>query len=607
MFSLLGGLWGSTPDKEKSQSPEPTSPEPTLTETDNTLKVLSTSPTRDESWATTANNLNYNGSGAKTSNCAVDNGWGYAAGCAAMNYDVNHNCGYVATNDETDSLPDLIEIEEVTYAKNALDIVKEITTDLVTDATSDAVDTVIANMENKKSLDKIKKTAEKILDGIILEAANRAEVNKTVQKSLDNIVSEAVAKIETNKQQESIDLERIAFNALKTLKHEETQPPSLERLSLDALGAIKAHRRSVEYGESSFEFAEQEQFDELKISYEPIKQLRTQYRLHEYFKNTNNFTRSAMENELQYVAGNNFCDKNSFKLVGTGSVAMSMTNCSKAKIKFCIKHLKNKGNYFLSNIRISQASMKQFKEMQFHVNGCVIDTVNNGSFDITNSYANIGEDYNSFQVPFSGTYNNNHMYMNDDTNYYMCIEADPHKPNNEERLEFFVMYDIYEGAKPNSGDVFDIFQHQTHSEIMRGGYFAESNKFSLKNKVITYFDFPVLGFNIRFDEGELLDLVESVKLRFKGQWNYEHVEEFDVKTLKEFKGTFGEGIIPFVPKFQTKADSIRHSINCSTCDVFVIEFDFIDPNVDHSVEIHALNYNVMEYNLKLQPELMYSN
>jgi len=509
-------------------------------------------------------------------------------------------------SDETDSMPDLIPIEELIDNKNTMDIIEELTTELVNNTTSDVVDTAIANMKKQESFNKMRSTAEKLLDDILLEALNRAEVNETVQKSINGIMSETVTRIESDRQQESIDLEKIAFNALKT--NEENELLSLERISLDSLGAMKAPQRSFEVGKRSFEFAKEEKFDKEEISYEPIKQLKTQYKLHEYFKNTNNFTRSEEENQLQKIGNNSFCDKNNFKLVGTESIPITMMSCSKAKIQFSarlIEELEREKNYFLSNVRINNASMKQFKEMIFEANCNDIDRIHNGSFDITNAYANIDEEDNSFQVPFAGTYDNNHIYMNNVCDYNMYMEANPN--TDENYFSFVVKYDIYEGVKPESGDAFDIFQHQKTSEIIHGGYFSDSDGFYLKNKMITCFNHSVLGIYIKFNDGELLDLVESIKLRFKGQWNYEHVEEFDIETLKEFKRTFGEGIIPFVPKFQTKADSIRHSINCSACDVFVIEFDFIDSNKDYYVEVHALNYNAIKFNNNLQITLMYSN
>jgi len=352
-----------------------------------------------------------------------------------------------------------------------------------------------------------------------------------------------------------------------------------------------------------FEF-EPEPIEEEKEE-KPSERLQTQYKIHEYFNNLHNLTNSDRKDKMKNVLRDDFYSNSKFALVGKGTVFATVKYDSEELIElFKNKEInENNDHWYISNITINGADIDKFEHLSLYANGECIDKINSNTFDLASSYYNLNKGENYFQLPLSGTFNKNRLYLGNNTEY--CINVKTLSDEVDENLQFTITYDIHQGPKPQTDKLMSVIESQLCAYTPIGGKDSHMKSMIMHDKAVLYFNYPVLGIRLKFKEGNLLDIVKSITLKIKLCGGYEHFEVIDLDMLKEFKGTFGEGIIPFVPKFKTTVDSLRYAFDFSVCDVSVLEFDLIDDSGFYELFTDAMNFNLIKYNEESQPEPVY--
>ena len=317
--------------------------------------------------------------------------------------------------------------------------------------------------------------------------------------------------------------------------------------------------------------------------------------LQKYFKCVNNIANNTMVYD--------YSNKQTFNFVKRVTTQLNYKRTYRYIFTLPEIHEQIDKHYFISNITIHNADINMFKCLEFEMDGLCVDKIFPGSINISKIYKQLNSD-NSIQIPFCGTFNDDPLYINhkftcrihfEMSGQHSCIDS-VHKCTNGEFVNFQISYDVYEGSKPIENIRRLGFRHDFNGAEGSGGN-VKYLKWKLNHS------HPILGFNIvcyhdnrtgsgsyngMFKVENLLNFVSSITFRFcKDGTTQEIYVSNDL--LKELNESYGNGIVPFVPKESTGVNIFQHAIDLRNFDHCVMSFEFVNDKHYIFTEVYALH------------------
>jgi hypothetical protein len=238
---------------------------------------------------------------------------------------------------------------------------------------------------------------------------------------------------------------------------------------------------------------------------------------------------------------------------------------------------KTKGNehFYIKNIRINKP-ITDFVSIKGSIGVNMLMNITNGIYDLLKVYYNdLHSDDSSFQIPFPGTFDGMGLYVNKYHNIRLYIDS-----HSAIESDTVITYDLYKGSQPRKSDCYDIYSS------------GECQFINLTQHL--NFNGPVMGLKVNVRDYNLIDVIKGIELTFN---NKEHSIYLDEETLKEFEKEYGEGIIPFSIKDNSKEEQFEYSINFSAIDKVLIRLIPQDEVVisDKLFTVNYISFNRIDY------------